>query len=94
MKPFAQLFIDARAVGTPCVAVRTFDPASTVRNVRKSLDAQHMKDNGYNDSENTPLVSWDSIHGLKGLNTGTEKEPGLGTKALLDMKTLSALPLQ
>lgn len=57
-KTFLELFSAARSISTPEIAVRTFDPASTIQNVRKSLD----------ESEDTPLVSWDSIHGLRGIN--------------------------
>jgi hypothetical protein len=58
MKSFIELFTDARAVGTPTVAVRTFDPASSIQAVKKSLGKE---------AEATPLVSWDAIHGLRGL---------------------------
>jgi hypothetical protein len=59
MKSFIETFTDARAVSTPLVAVRTFDPASTINAITKSLgDKAH----------GTPLVSWDAIRGLRGLN--------------------------
>ena len=65
-KSFIEMFTDARAVSTPNVAIKTFDPASTIRGIRNSLpgDLQEL----------TPLCSWDAIHGLKGLNdAGTEE---------------------
>lgn len=60
MKTFIEMFTDARAVSTPTVAIKTFDCASTIRNVRNSLNGD-LK-------ELTPMVSWDAIHGLVGLN--------------------------
>lgn len=85
MKSFIELFIDSRAVSTPLVAVRTFDPASTIRNVRKALDQKHAEDKQYADANSTPLISWDSIHGLKGLG-----EPnGPGSTALHTMVQLA-----
>ena len=89
MKPFIDLFIDARAVSTPLVAVHTFDPASTIRNVRKALDQKHAEDKNYPDANNTPLISWDSIHGLKGIG-----EPnGPGNLALQTMAQLAQIEL-
>jgi hypothetical protein len=49
----------ARRVGTPLVAVRTADPASTIAQVTASV-------NGKN--EETPLVAWDFVAGLQGRN--------------------------
>lgn len=63
MKSFIELFTAARAISTPLVAVRTFDASSTIQNITKSLGKELFA--------LTPLVSWDSIHGLRGLN-----EPG------------------
>lgn len=59
-KSFLELFTAARDISTPLVTVRTFDPASTIQSITKSLGDQV--------AELTPIVSWDSIHGLKGLN--------------------------
>lgn len=73
MKTFVELFTDARRVSTPLIAVRTFDAASTIANVTKSL-ADTVKD--------TPLVAWDSLHGLKGLNDGVK---GAGQTAVAGM---------
>ncbi len=69
MKSFIQLFTDARAVSTPIVAVRTFDAASSIESIRKSLTVEVLT--------LTPLIAWDSIHGLRGLN---EKGSGEITK--------------
>lgn len=60
MKSFIELFTAARSISTPEIAVRTFDPASTIQNVVKSL--------GKELGALTPLMSWDAIHGLRGLN--------------------------
>ena len=68
MKSFIELFIDARAVSTPLVAVRTFDPASTIRNISKALDTDAKVKKDSEPAEKTPLCSWDAIHGLRGLN--------------------------
>lgn len=67
MKSFIELFTDARAVSTPMIAVRTFDPASTIKSIRKSLGK---------DVDKTPLLAWDSIHGLKSVNDGGQDNIG------------------
>ena len=69
-KTFIQLFTAARAVSTPLVAIRTFDPASSIQGITTSLGAAL--------AEKTPLICWDAIHGLKGLND-------CGTEALSDI---------
>jgi hypothetical protein len=69
MKSFIQLFTDARAVSTPLVDIRTFDPASTIQAVTKSLDNPKLHSSGTAPgADKTPLASWDAIHGLRGLN--------------------------
>ena len=60
MKSFIELFTAAREVSTPLVAVRTFDPSSSIQTITASLGTEL--------ANLVPLVSWDSIHGLKGLN--------------------------
>jgi hypothetical protein len=76
MKSFIELFTDARAVSTPLVAVRTFDPASTIQSITKSLGKL---------AESTPLISWDAIHGLRGVNeTGVTTVAGICTHADVD----------
>lgn len=69
MKSFIELFTAARSISTPEIAVRTFDPASTIQNIVKSLGSV---------AELTPLMSWDAIHGLRGLNE-------LGLEAVADI---------
>ena len=61
MKSFIDLFTAARSISTPNVAVRTFDASSTIQSITASLGMELF--------ELTPIVSWDSIHGLRGLNT-------------------------
>jgi hypothetical protein len=58
MKNFIELFTDARAIGTPLVAIKTFDNASVRRAIKKSLGDAVAE---------TPLISWDAINGLRGL---------------------------
>lgn len=60
MKSFIEQFTSARAISTPLVTVRTFDNASTIQSVTRSL--------GKELAALTPLVSWDCINGLVGLN--------------------------
>src|SRR5689334_5835087 len=71
MKSFIEMFTAAREISTPLVAVRTFDPASTIQAITKSLGEVIANEH--------PIVSWDAIHGLRGLN-----EPA-GTEALAKM---------
>jgi hypothetical protein len=72
MKSFIELFTAAREVSTPLVAVRTFDPSSTIQSITASLGSQL--------AEVVPIISWDAIHGLKGLND-------VGVSALGQMAT-------
>jgi hypothetical protein len=76
VKSFIELFTAAREVSTPLVAVRTFDPSSTIQSITASL-GNHAT---------VPLISWDSIHGLKGLNE-------IGGSALGNMATEADQPL-
>jgi hypothetical protein len=59
VKSFIELFTDARAVSTPSIAIRTFDPTSTILAVQNSMTAE--------EAEVTPFITWDSIHGLRGM---------------------------
>jgi len=71
MKSFTELFIDARNNGTPLVGIRTFDPQSAMQAVSLALDAwaDKKKKSGEEGiaAHDTPICSWDSIHGLRGL---------------------------
>lgn len=82
MKSFIDLFSDARAVSTPFIAVKTFDPSSTVRSVRKSLTTE------------PPIASYDSIHGLKGLNTeGSTELAKMAALAEIEIEASVDLPV-
>lgn len=59
MKTFIELFTDARAVSTPSIAIRTFDPTSTILTIQNSMSPE--------EAELTPFITWDSIHGLRGM---------------------------
>src|SRR5258706_10817056 len=83
MRNFLELFTDARAVSTPIIAVRTFDPASTIKNVRKVLGK---------DADKTPLLAWDSLHGLKSINDGGKDNAG--SIALATMASASGMPVE
>jgi hypothetical protein len=76
MKSFIEMFTDARAVSTPTVAIRTFDPTSTITTIQASLGAEL--------AEVTPFIAWDSIHGLRGLTDA-------GTSALQKMASESGM---
>ena len=85
MKNFIETFTDARSISTPLVAIRTFDPSSTVLAIKESLGAE---------TATTPTISWDSILGLKGLNdAGTDtltemlNECGTDRAATVDLPT-------
>jgi len=91
---FTELFISARAISTPIIGLRTFDPTSTINNVKKALDtksAANKKTNlpDYADSANTPLITWDCMHGLRGLG----EENNLGSQALMNMAKLAGVEL-
>lgn len=60
MKSFIEMFTAARSISTPLIAVRTFDATSTIQNITKSL--------GKELGQMVPLMNWDCVHGLRGLN--------------------------
>lgn len=76
-KNFTELFTDARAVGTPFIAIRTFDPISAILAIQQTLGKE---------TDSTPLCSWDAIHGLQGLNDK-------GRSALSDMAQSAGVEL-
>jgi hypothetical protein len=61
---FVKTFKAARRVSTPLMAVRTPDPASAIQAVRMAHDA----------ATRTPLLHWDIVHGLAGLNKPGREE--------------------
>jgi hypothetical protein len=77
MKNFIELFTDARAVSTPSVAIRTFDPTSSILAVQQSMNPE--------EAELTPFITWDAIKGLRGLTDA-------GTEALHTMATDASVP--
>jgi hypothetical protein len=86
MKTFIEMFTDARAVSTPTVAIRTFDPASTITTIQASLGAEL--------AELTPFITWDSIHGLRGLtDAGTTAVHQMSTEVGLDLGASVDLPI-
>jgi len=85
MKNFIETFTDARSISTPLVAVRTFDPSSTILMVKQALG---------NDAATTPTIAWDSILGLNGMNdagndtlTAMLGECGTDRAATVDLPT-------
>ena len=86
MKTFIEMFTDARSVSTPTVAIRTFDPTSTVTTIQSSLGPEL--------GELTPFIVWDSIHGLRGLtDTGTEATHKMASEAGLELGASVDLPI-
>jgi hypothetical protein len=65
---FLRTFLAARTVSTPLVAVRTSDPASAIRAVSESLAATTPTS-----GPSAPLVSWDVMRGLAGLNASGKR---------------------
>ena len=70
MKTFAEQLIEARKVSTPFVVFRTFDSFATIKAVADAFGAE---------KDAIPFLSWDAIHGLRGLNDEA------GTPALAEM---------
>ncbi len=90
MKSFIELFTAAREVSTPLVAVRTFDPSSTIQSISKSL----VDNLGDDVATLVPLTSWDAIHGLTGLNdAGVEALTMMAKDADVDLGATVDLPL-
>ncbi len=61
MTDFLRSFRAARRVSTPLVAVRTPDPAASIKGILESLKAE-------TEEQNTPALLWDVCSGLTGLN--------------------------
>jgi len=55
MEEFASVFRAARSVSTPLVAVRTADPASTIRFVTETVEQERRLPH---------VVAWDVMRGL------------------------------
>jgi hypothetical protein len=90
MQSFVKTFLAARTVSTPLVAVRTPDPASSIRAISDAVGSVDEKAGMV-----TPLASWDIIRGLVGLNQEgkrTVKETlTIGDSQALSMKPTDAL---
>lgn len=87
MKSFSQQFKAAHAVSTPIISVRTSDAASTILNIRKALGTK---------AKDMPLVSWDAIHGLRGLGdneAGAAAVADMISKSGTDAQASSQLPI-
>jgi hypothetical protein len=78
MKTFTEQIIEARKVSTPFVVLRTFDPFATCKAVAESFGTE---------KDVIPFMSWDSIHGLRGLNDEA------GTPALAEMANHAGIEL-
>jgi hypothetical protein len=78
MKHFTEQLIEARKVSTPFVVFRTFDPFATVKAVAEAFGKE---------AEAIPFLSWDAIHGLRGLNDEA------GTPALAEMTNAAGCEL-
>lgn len=63
MKTFVEMFTTARSVGTPAVSVRTADNSGTIRALRASIK-----------SDAAPMLVWDCVTGLNGLNDAGTKQ--------------------
>jgi hypothetical protein len=86
MKSFIEMFTAARAVSTPTVAIRTFDPISTITTIQASLGAEL--------AELTPFITWDSIHGLRGLtDKGTTAAQKMASEAGMELGASVDLPI-
>lgn len=59
MKTYIEQFMAARMISTPQVVIRTHDALATVKAIASAFGPKE---------ESTPLISWDSINGLKGYN--------------------------
>ena len=64
---FAKAFKAARRVSVPLIAIGTSDPASAIHAVRSALDANA-------NATTAPLLRWDIVHGLVGLNKPGREE--------------------
>jgi hypothetical protein len=73
MSKFTDQFRDALRVSTPLVAIRTPDPAATIRGVIASLPEDFLLE--------TPFLLWDAVHGIVGINDqGKNIAKGIASK--------------
>ena len=85
MKTFTEQIIEARKVSTPFVVLRTFDPFATCKAVAES----------FTEKDAIPFMSWDSIHGLRGLNddAGTPTLAEMANQAGIELAATVDLPI-
>lgn len=94
MSKFIEMFSAARRVSTPCIAVRTPDAASTIANIRKAIVVGKSASEAEKELDNTPFVSWDAIHGLRGINKkGAAEVAEMSAKADIAVAASAALPV-
>lgn len=87
-------FISARAVGTPGIVVRTADAASTIANVKAALVKGMTKNAAEMQLAKLPLVQWDAIHGLTGVNdAGSAAVVSLCGAAKIEQAGTANLPI-
>jgi hypothetical protein len=80
--PMLESFIAARRVSTPIVSIATPDPAATIHDVRLTLKEEH------------PVLAWDTVNGLRGLNDwGSNAMSALGVDQRQTVNLVSALSL-
>jgi hypothetical protein len=86
MRTFAEQLIEARKVSTPFVVFRTFDPFATVKAVAEAFG---------NEKDAIPFLSWDAIHGLRGLNdeAGTPALAEMAQQASCELSATVDLPI-
>jgi len=87
-------FLSARAVGTPGCVGRTADAASTIANVKLALIKGQTKANAEAFLSKLPLVGWDAIHGLAGINdAGASAVVSLCGAKGIDVAATANLPI-
>jgi hypothetical protein len=87
-------FLSARQVGTPSIMVRTPDPASSIAVVRQTLIKNLSKTEGEKVLDKTPMITWDALHGLRGLNDkGSEVLNGFLKDANVQRDSTTNLPI-
>lgn len=57
---FLSQFTAARRVSTPLIAIRTFDPAASLGQIRAAIGPERW--------ETDPIIKWDCVHGFRAVN--------------------------
>ncbi len=88
MEEFVFALKAARRVSTPLVMVRTAEPAGSIETVSRALNGQ---------TEKTPILVWDIMHGLAGVNRPGKAEAARvldrGDPAMVSARPSDALTL-